>query len=129
MSNNQDRRQHSRQARDERVVVQIVSSTHDTLPPGTVVRCSTKDVSPTGIRIQLDQQVPEGFQLELWVEVSNHPTKFYLSGEVKWCRELDQAKRYLVGVELRDADTEDFKQWQEVLGFDDSTPLKSVREA
>ena len=129
MSNNQDRRQHSRQPRDERVVVQIVSSTHDTLPPGTVVRCSTKDVSPTGIRIQLDQEVPEGFHLELWVEVSNHPTKFYLAGEVKWCRELDQTKRYLVGVELRDADTEDFKQWQEVLGFDDSTPLESVREA
>jgi hypothetical protein len=129
MSNNQDRRQHTRQPRDERVVVQIVSSTRDTLPPGTVVRCSTKDVSPTGIRIQLDQQVPEGFHLELWVEVSNHPTKFYLSGEVKWSRELDQAGRYLVGIELKDADTEDFKQWQEVLGIGDSTPLKSVREA
>ena len=97
MSNNQDRRQHARQPRDERVVVQIVSSTRDTLPPGTVVRCSTKDVSPNGIRIQLDQPVPEGFALELWVEVSSHPTKFYLAGEVKWCQELDEDKRYLVG--------------------------------
>jgi len=129
MSNNQDRRQHARQPRDERVVVQIVSSTRDTLPPGTVVRCSTKDVSPTGIRIQLEQQVPEGFHLELWVEVSNHPTKFYLAGEVKWCQELDEDKRYLVGIELKDADTEDFKQWQEVLGLNDQTPLENVREA
>jgi len=129
MSKNQDRRQHTRQTRDERVVVQIVSSTRDTLPPGTVVRCSTKDVSANGIRVQLDQPVPEGFLLELWVEVSNHPTKFYLAGEVKWCQELDDAKRYLVGVELKEGETEDFKQWQELLGFNDSTPLEKVREA
>ena len=129
MSKNQDRRQHSRQPRDERVVVQIVSSTRDTLPPGTVVRCSTKDVSANGLRIQLDQSVPEGFLLELWVEVSNHPTKFYLAGEVKWCQELDDGKRYLVGVELKEADTEDFKQWQEVLAENSTGALENVREA
>jgi Tfp pilus assembly protein PilZ len=129
MSKNQDRRQHSRQSRDERVVVQIVSSTRDTLPPGTVVRCSTKDVSVSGLRIQLDQPVPEGFLLELWIEVSNHPTKFYLAGEVKWCQELDEGKRYLVGVELKEADTDDFKQWQEVLAEKSSDALENVREA
>lgn len=129
MSKNQDRRQHSRQTRDERVVVQIVSSTRDTLPPGTVVRCSTKDVSANGLRIQLDQSVQEGFLLELWVEVSNHPTKFYLAGEVKWCQELDEGKRYLVGVELKETDTEDFKQWQEVLAENSSDALEDVREA
>ncbi len=129
MSKNQDRRQHTRQPRDERVVVQIVSSTRDTLPPGTVVRCSTKDVSANGIRIQVDRRVPEGFLLELWVEVSNHATKFYLAGEVKWCQELDDAERYLVGIELKDSDTEDFKQWQEVLRSYDSSTLENVREA
>ena len=129
MSKNQDRRQHSRQSRDERVVVQIVSSTRDTLPPGTVVRCSTKDVSANGLRIQLDQSVQEGFLLELWIEVSNHPTKFYLAGEVKWCQELDEGKRYLVGVELKEADTDDFKQWQEVLAENSSDALEDVREA
>ena len=129
MSKNQDRRQHTRQPRDERVVVQIVSSTRDTLPPGTVVRCSTKDVSANGIRIQVDQRVPEGFLLELWVEVSNHPTKFYLFGEVRWCRELGEGNRHLIGIELKDGETEDLKQWREVLGFSDPTRLESVREA
>jgi hypothetical protein len=129
MTMTKDRRQHTRQPRDERVVVQIVSSTRDTLPPGTVVRCSTKDVSAQGLRIQLDQQLPEGFQLELWVEVSNHPTKFYLAGEVKWCEVLDEAKRYLVGVELKEGETEDFKLWQEVLGASDTDALEDVREA
>jgi len=129
MSNTKDRRQHTRQARDERVVVQIVSSTRDTLPPGTVVRCSTKDVSAQGLRIQLDQQVPEGFKLELWIEVSNHPSKFFLAGEVKWCQALEDSKRYLVGVELHEGETEDFKLWQEVLASSDATKLEKVREA
>ena len=129
MSNNKDRRQHTRQPRDERVIVQIVSSTHDTLPPGTVVRCSTKDVSAQGLRIQLDQQVPEGFKLELWVEVSNHPTKFFLAGEVKWCQPLEDSKRYLVGIQLHEGATEDFKLWQEVLESSDANRLEQVREA
>lgn len=129
MSTSKDRRQHVRQPRDERVVVQIVSSTRDTLPPGTVVRCSTKDVSSQGIRIQLDQQLPEGFLLELWIEISNHTSKFFLTGEVKWCQELDEGKRYLIGVELKEGETEDFKLWQEVLGGNENAALGDVREA
>ncbi len=128
MSKGKDRRQHARQARDERVVVQIVSSTRDTLPPGTVVRCSTKDVSPQGLRIQLDQKVPEGFQLELWVEISNHPSKFYLAGEVKWCREVEESERYLVGVELTEGKTEDLNLWQDVLA-QNQAEFEKVREA
>lgn len=129
MSKSKDRRQHTRHPRDERVVVQIVSSTRDTLPPGTVVRCSTRDVSASGLKIQLDQQVPEGFRLELWVEISNHPTKFFLAGEVKWCEELEESKRYLVGVELQEGASEDFKLWQQVLGSSDAAGLEKVREA
>ena len=129
MSENKDRRKHSRQSRDERVVVQIVSSTRDTLPPGTVVRCSTKDVSAQGLRIQLDQKVPEGFLVELWVEISNHPNKFYLAGEVKWCQELDEGKRYLVGVQLSEGKTEDLDLWQKVLDANPSTELAQVRAA
>lgn len=109
--------------------MQIVSSTRDTLPPGTVVRCSTKDVSPQGLRIQLDQQVPEGFLLELWVEISSHPSKFYLAGEVRWCEALEDGKRYLVGVELTEGKTEDLEQWQSLLESTAGTTLDDVREA
>ena len=129
MSTTKDRRQHARQPRDERVVVQIVSSIGDTLPPGTIVRCSTRDVSTQGLRIQLEQQVPEGYLLELWIEISNHPGKFFLAGEVKWCKELDEGKRYLVGVELKEGETDDFKQWREVVGDNETNVLGSVREA
>ncbi len=110
-----DRRQHVRQLWNERVVVQFVSSTHDRLPAGTVVRCSTKDVSPHGIGIQLDRQLPEGFLLELCVEISDHPGSFFLAGEVKWCRELAEGKRNMVGVEFTERQTDDFKCWRGAL--------------
>ena len=126
MSKSRDRRQHVRQSRDERVVVQIASSTHDTLPPGLVLRCSTKDVSPEGIRIYLDQRVPEGFLLELWVEISDCSSKFFLAGEVKWCQEIDDSDRYMVGIQLEEGATEDFKLWQEALGNDETTALGDV---
>jgi hypothetical protein len=129
MSKNSNRRRHARQLRDERVVVQVASSTRDTLPPGSIVRCSTKDVSASGMRLQVNQRVPEGSTLELWVEASNHPTKFYLCGEVKWCRELDETERYLIGIELKDGETEDFNQWREALGFNDPAPLEKALEA
>ena len=129
MSNRKERRQHARQPRDERVGVQIVSSSRDTLPPGTVVRCSTKDVSAEGLRIQLDQQLPEGFHLELWVEISNHPSKFYLAGEVKWCQELEDGKRYLVGVALSQGETEDLEKWRALLDHGSDAELDDVREA
>ncbi len=115
MSTTKDRRQHVRQLRDERVVLQFVSSTYDRLPAGTVVRCTTKDVSPQGVRIQLDRQLPEGFLLELCVEISDHPGSFFLAGEVKWCRKLAEGKRNLIGVELKERQADDFKLWQEAL--------------
>ena len=129
MSSKKERRQHTRQLRDERVVVQIVSSTRDTLAPGTVVRCSTKDVSAQGLRILLDQPVPEGYNLELWVEISSHPSKFYLAGAVKWCKEVDEGKRYLVGIELAEGRTEDLDTWQKVLDGCIADEPEKVREA
>ena len=115
MSATKDGREHVRQPRDERVVFQVVSSTHNTLPPGTVVRCSTKDISPRGIRIQLDRPLSVGCQLELGVEFMNHPGIIFLAGEVKWCKVLDESKRNLVGVELKERQSDNFKLWQGVL--------------
>ncbi len=115
MSTTKDRRQHVRQLRDEGVVFQIVLSTHNTLPPGAVVRCSIKDVSPRGIRIQLGHPLSEGCLLELCVEFLNHPGIIFLTGEVKWCKALNESKRNLVGIELKERQTDNFKLWQGVL--------------
>ena len=112
MSATKNEREHVRKPRDEKVVFQITSSAHDTLPPGTVVRCSTRDISPKGLRIQPDRPLSKGSQLELSVEVLGLPGIFFLAGEVKWCKVLDESKRNLVGVELRERQSDDLKLWR-----------------
>ena len=129
MSKGKEQRKHSRQSRGERVVVQIMSSAHETLAPGTVVRCSTKDVSSQGIRLQLDHQLPEGLKLELWVEVASQPTKFHLAGEVKWCEALDEGERFMVGLELTEKDAEELDRWQEALQAQEIIELAKLRQA
>ena len=119
MSKTTDRRRHPRLARDERVVVQIVSSSEDTLQAGMIVRCASKDISTQGLKIQAERRVTEGTQVELWAEISGHPSKFYLSGVVKWCQEMDDDGRYLVGIELTDGQAQDLELWQGILAESD----------
>jgi hypothetical protein len=114
VSTTKDERQHVRQLRDEKTVFQIVSSTHDRLPQGTVVWCSTKDVSPQGIKFQLGRQLPEGCLLELCVEILNRSGIIFLAGEVKWCKTLGECNRNLIGVELQERQSDNFKLWQGV---------------
>ena len=115
MAATKDNREHVREPRDERVIFQIVSSTHNTFPPGAVVRCSTKDISPRGIKIQLDRPLSVGCLLELGVEFLYHPDIIFLAGEVKWCKPLDDGRRSLIGVELKERQSDNFKLWRGVL--------------
>ena len=115
MSEIHDERKHIRQARDEKIVFQIILSAHGTLPPGTVMRCWTEDISPYGLRFQLDRPLSEGSQLELGVEISNRPGVFFLAGEVRWCKLLEGSKRNLVGVEIKDRQSDDFRLWRGML--------------
>lgn len=116
MSATKNEREHFRQSRDEKVVFQIFTSAHGTLPPGTVVRCSTKDISARGIRIQLDRPLSEGSMLELGVEISDRPGIIFLAGEVKWCKALADSKRSQAGLEIKERESDDFGLWQGELG-------------
>ncbi|MDX1434337.1 MAG: PilZ domain-containing protein [Gammaproteobacteria bacterium] len=115
---NPERRQHPRLPREGKVVVQIENSTENTIKPGTTVKCEPKDVSAKGLRLEVKQPVEEGCQLELWVGISGVSPKFYLAGEVKWCREMDDSTedepRHLIGIELSETQAHDWSQWQEV---------------
>jgi hypothetical protein len=57
----------------------------------------------------------EGCLLELGVEILNHPGIIFLAGEVKWCNVLDDGKRNLIGVELKERQSDNFKLWQGIL--------------
>ena len=118
-----ERRDSPRIERDERVFIYVVSASEHPELQGTTVRCATVDVSATGIKIRLDQPVNEGCELELWVEISGHSPKFFLSGQAKWCNKTEDG-HYQTGIELRRCDTDDLSVWQDLFGEEARSRLK-----
>lgn len=118
MSESTDRRNHPRLARDEKVIIQVVSSASDPSLTGLTVKCATVDVSANGLRVKLDKHVPEGYLLELFLQVSGQSRRYFLAGEVKWSRQVeDEEDCYLTGIELIESTGDDLADWVEQ--FDD----------
>jgi len=127
MSESTDRRNHPRLARDEKVVIQVVSSASDPSLTGLTVKCSTVDLSAQGLRVKLDKHVPEGYRLELFLQVTGHSRRFFLAGEIKWSREVEgEEGGYLTGIELVDAPETDLSDW--VKQFDGDGVMQETDE-
>ncbi len=110
----EERRRNPRLPRHERLFIEIISSTQDPSLTGQTIKCSTDDLSVSGLRIRLDHAVPAGCLLDLWVKVGAHPGTFLFTGEVKWSQEEGEGT-FLIGVELRDRPRDDNKAWREMI--------------
>ena len=108
-----EKRRETRQKSAERLFVQIVKSDDQDLV-GTTISCEAIDVSANGLRILLDWLIPAGCQLDLWVDNSAGPGKFFLSSEVRWARV--SAGGCEAGVELYDGAATDIAEWRQLRG-------------
>jgi len=75
---------------------------------------STVDVSATGLRIELNQPIKIDSVLDVWVTLKESREKYFLTGNVRWCSELESGGYYQIGVVLRErTDTiTDFTNWK-----------------
>ena len=110
-STGHDKRKELRRDSRERLFVQIVKSSDQDLV-GTTISCQVLDVSASGLRIQAATLIPPGCQLDLWVDNSAGPGKFFLSSEVRWARITDG--RCEAGVELYDGAATDIAEWRQL---------------
>jgi Tfp pilus assembly protein PilZ len=79
-----------------------------------------------GIQFKTTQSIPIGTLLDLWVNVSSRPGKFFLAGEVRWSQptvEQDENGRELhfIGVQLKSGAATDILDWR---GFQHSLDSK-----
>ncbi len=76
----------------------------------TPVRLNSKtlDISKSGIRMTLSQELPIGFITELCIE-NNQGKMMLLFAEVKWCRA--EGDGFQCGLELLDAEDSDLPHW------------------
>ena len=111
LSKSFEKRQEFRRGTNERLFLQIVQSANADLI-GTTVSCTALDVSPNGLRISSNQDIPTGCVIDLWVDDSTRPGKFFLSSEVRWGREK-QGGNFDIGVQLLEGSATDLEEWRE----------------
>lgn len=94
--------------------MRIVSSRPDVLLEGKTIHCSIQDLSAGGVRLRLDEAVPVGTELQLWIKVAAYPGTFLVNGVIRWVRE-HSPKVFLAGVELRDEQNDDAGSWERMV--------------
>ena len=107
----EEKRREARRDSQEKLFVQIVKS-HDQELVGTTISCQAVDVSANGLRIRAATLIPAGCQIDLWVDNSIGPGKFFLSSEVRWARIQEGGCE--AGVELYDGAATDIAEWREL---------------
>ena len=115
---NADKRMHPRLDSDDRLFTQIVLAADDPELVGVTLSCTAVNMSMGGIQFKTTQAVPVGTLLDLWVDVSSRPGKFFLAGEVRWSRptgEYDEngSELHFVGVQLKSGAATDILDWRD----------------
>jgi len=115
---NAERRRHVRLEMDEKLFVQIVSASDAQELVGKTYFCKTVDVSESGLKITVQQEVPKNCEVELWVQIHSTAEKYFLFGHTQWCVGFEQGGgNYELGIKLKDGDESDIQKWQYL--FDD----------
>ncbi|MEM9621950.1 MAG: PilZ domain-containing protein [Pseudomonadota bacterium] len=117
MSSN-DKRMHPRMERDDRLFTQVVLASDEPELVGTTLSCTAVNMSVGGIQFRTNKAVPVGTLLDLWVDVSSRPGKFFLAGEVRWSRpttETDEngSELHFIGVQLKSGAATDIMDWRD----------------
>lgn len=112
-----DKRMHARLESDDRLFTQVVLSADDPELVGTTLSCTAINMSVGGIQFVTATPLPIGALLDLWVDISSRPGKFFLAGEVRWTRPGEGEPRkptlWHVGVQLKSGAATDIIDWRE----------------
>lgn len=114
----QDKRLHPRLESDDRLFTQVVLSADEPEMVGTTLSCTAINLSVGGIQFRTNASVPPGSLLDLWVDVSSRPGKFFLAGEVRWSRPTGEANgrgesEWFIGVQLKSGAATDIVDWRD----------------
>lgn len=107
-----ERRRAFRHPGCERLIVQIVACGEPEMI-GTTVSCSTANISLEGMKIVSETYIPNGSQLDIWLDLASHAGKLFLCSEVRWSR-MKADRSYELGVELRLDAATDIEEWRRV---------------
>ncbi|MBT7333625.1 MAG: PilZ domain-containing protein [Gammaproteobacteria bacterium] len=113
-----DQRIHPRLISEDRLFLQILQCKDQPSLTGTTLACTTVDMSMSGLQLKTNQPLPLGSTLEIWIDVAMHPSKFFLTGEVRWTRPTmshdDKGDElYFIGIQLKTGTATDLLNWRD----------------
>lgn len=109
----EERRKYPRLRREEKAVIRRMDSP-DEDPVENAIYCKTVDVSATGMRVRLKNELTPGETVDIVINVEGYSGTFHLLGATKWCRQLQGEDACLAGIELVNAERSDFVSWRQV---------------
>jgi hypothetical protein len=107
-----DKRTEQRKALHERVDLEIIPEGGPGDGSSTVMNCRTVDVSPSGLRLMMNQSVPVGTIMNMSVVVDGGERRFHLTAEVRWLRPSPEHGWLLGGFEIYDTEYSDSAAWR-----------------
>ena len=109
-----ERRKDIRAAGEERVFVRVLSCSGNEELVDKTFSCSTRNLSPGGLKLSVQSALPVGSRLGLSLGLSGLDRAFALEGQVRWLKESDPSGHYQLGIEFLEA-SPDLESWAEVL--------------
>jgi hypothetical protein len=112
-----NRRTSTRRDQQEVLSLTIISTSLNPELLGKKLNGSTVDISATGLRIKLDCALPADSTINMSIMLKNDPGEFFLTGKVRWCREIKTEDLFQAGIVLNGIiNTEtDYKRWREIV--------------
>lgn len=99
---NEERRADKRFDQDEGISLKIVFSSENPGLLGKTLSGATLDVSASGMRITMERAIKIDSVLDVWVTLHEQNKKFFLTGNVRWCRPDETGSGFQVGLVLRE---------------------------
>ncbi|MFM8355887.1 MAG: PilZ domain-containing protein [Gammaproteobacteria bacterium] len=112
----EDKRAFPRLGSEDRLFAQVIECINMPELVGATVACQAVDVSIGGLQFTCKWRIDAPARLDLWVESSDRPGRFFLVGEVRWCRPHPAGSLFNIGVQLRAGAASDFVHWRGHLG-------------
>ncbi|MDH5472146.1 MAG: PilZ domain-containing protein, partial [Gammaproteobacteria bacterium] len=97
-----ERRQDTRFQAPGDLSLQIIFSSENPGLLGKTIDSSAIDISTSGIKIVFSYPLKKDSVLDMWVTLKSLNKRFFLTGNVRWCTELEVGGAFQAGVVLRE---------------------------
>ena len=111
----EDRRQHPRLTFQRAIYIEVAKRGQIRDSHTDVMRCETVDVSVSGLKVFVPQEVPADSHLYIAAHTDDWQESLELQGVARWCAPAVEKNGYWLGLELMDADSSAMQKWFMVL--------------